>query len=163
MVDVGSWFRLCSLSSKINQNLRPRTIENRSTFTSNTDERVVKDLLNGSGQATSVWIQIFNLILSDIRYFMLTSALYREGFAIFSPTRKAIANELNSAKRLRLYTRIYLQFGELQVWWVAGFTFKSNAFIYIYVWISILSIYTGLYTYTIKKQARYFMVQTLPN
>ena len=54
MVDVGSWFRLCSLSSKINQNLRPRTIENRSTFTSNTDERVVKDLLNGSGQATSV-------------------------------------------------------------------------------------------------------------
>ena len=46
---------------------------------------------------------------------MLTSALYREGFAIFSPTKKAIANELNSAKRLRLYTRIYLQFGELQV------------------------------------------------
>ena len=27
MVDVGSWFRLCSLSWKINQNIQPRTVK----------------------------------------------------------------------------------------------------------------------------------------
>ncbi len=55
---------MCSLSWKINQNIKLRTTTNEnvlrdcintsSTFTTNTDEKVVTDFRNGSSQATLV-------------------------------------------------------------------------------------------------------------
>jgi hypothetical protein len=73
MVDVGSWFRfMLVIIENCNQNIQPRTIKNvlrdcknTSTFTINTDERVVTDLRNGSSQATLVSNN--NLILSSFR------------------------------------------------------------------------------------------------